>query len=84
MMNDLKNSDREFLEKITGIIRERIPDERFGVSELAAEAGMSRSNLLRKVRRITGLSVSQFIRNIRLESAMEIPVSYTHLTLPTN
>jgi TolB-like protein/AraC-like DNA-binding protein/Tfp pilus assembly protein PilF len=71
-MNDLSKSDREFLEKITGLIRDRIADERFGVSELATEAGMSRSNLLRKVKRITGLSVSQFIRNIRLESAMEI------------
>ncbi len=78
-MNDLRNSDREFLEKITGLIRERIADEKFGVSELADEAGMSRSNLLRKVKRITGLSVSLYIRNIRLEEAMEIlrTTSYT-------
>ena len=71
-MNNLNNSDRTFLEKITGLVHDRLSDERFGVSELADTAGMSRSNLLRKVKRITGLSVSQYIRNIRLETAMEI------------
>jgi class 3 adenylate cyclase/TolB-like protein/tetratricopeptide (TPR) repeat protein len=33
---------------------------------------MSRSNLLRKISKITGLSASQFIRQVRLENAMEL------------
>jgi len=33
---------------------------------------MSRSNLLRKVKKLTNLSASQFIRQIRLEAAMEL------------
>lgn len=54
------------------MIEEHLSNEQFGVSELAREAGMSRSNLLRKVKKHTGLSVSQYIRQVRLEHAMEL------------
>jgi len=47
-------------------------NEQFGVSELAEEIGMSRSNLLRKVQKSTNLSASQFIRQVRLKKAMEL------------
>jgi TolB-like protein/AraC-like DNA-binding protein/Tfp pilus assembly protein PilF len=67
--NSIENS---FLGKITGIIEENISNEQFGVSELARETGMSRSNLLRKIKKLTNLSASQFIRNVRLQRAMEI------------
>jgi len=69
---EISKMDRDFLEKITGIIEKNIPDERFGVTELSEEIGMSRSNLLRKVKKLTGLSVSHFIRNIRLKKAREM------------
>lgn len=44
-------------------------DENFGVAELADKVGMSRSNLLRKVQKLTGLSVAVFIRQVRLHRA---------------
>jgi TolB-like protein/AraC-like DNA-binding protein/Tfp pilus assembly protein PilF len=62
----------DFINKLTGIVEENLSNESFGVSELADAVGMSRSNLLRKVRSQTELSVSQFIRKIRLEHAMEM------------
>jgi TolB-like protein/AraC-like DNA-binding protein/Tfp pilus assembly protein PilF len=62
----------DFLNRITEIITENISNERFGVSELARETGMSRSNLLRKVKKLTKLSVSQFIRQVRLKNALEM------------
>lgn len=62
----------DFLSKATEIIEENISNEQFGVSELAEEMGMSRSNLLRKIKKITGVSVSQFIRQIRLKKAMDM------------
>lgn len=65
-------SDNKFLNQLKGIIEDNISDEKFGVSELAKAFGMSRSNLLRKIKKSTGLSVSQFIRQIRLENAMEM------------
>lgn len=62
--------ENEFLRKLSGIIEDNISDEQFGVSELAAAVGMSRSNLLRKIKKQSDLSVSQFIRQIRLNKAM--------------
>jgi class 3 adenylate cyclase/TolB-like protein len=62
----------DFLDKSTKIIEENISNEQFGVSELAEELGMSRSNLLRKVKNLTRISASQFIRQVRLQKAMNI------------
>ena len=62
----------DFLKKVTAIIEENISNEQFGVSELAAKVGMSRSNLLRKIKSLTNLSVSVFIRQVRLKNAMEM------------
>jgi len=61
----------DFINKITKIIEDNISNEQFGVSELASVAGMSRSNLLRKIKNLTRLSASQFIREVRLKNAME-------------
>jgi TolB-like protein/AraC-like DNA-binding protein/Tfp pilus assembly protein PilF len=71
-MSDSSYIENAFLKKITEIIEENISNEQFGVSELARETGMSRSNLLRKVKSLTNLSVSVFIRQVRLRNAMEI------------
>lgn len=65
-------ADKEFMELIDSIISEHFSNEQFGVSELAQKAGMSRSNLLRKVKRITGVSVSQYIRRERLKYGMDM------------
>ncbi|GET20423.1 helix-turn-helix domain-containing protein [Prolixibacter denitrificans] len=64
--------ENDFLSKATAAIEENLSNEQFGVSELAHEMGMSRSNLLRKVKKLTNLSASQFIRQIRLEASMEL------------
>lgn len=47
-------------------------NEQFGVSELAELMNMSRSNLLRKIKKHTQLSASQFIRQVRLQKGMEL------------
>ena len=65
-------ADKEFLHQITQKVAENISNEKFGVSELAAAIGMSRSNLLRKLNKLAGVSASQFIRQIRLEESMEM------------
>ena len=71
-VNKLTASEQEFLNRVSGLISDNISNERFGVSELAYELSMSRSNLLRKIKKITGLSVSVFIRNRRLEESLEL------------
>lgn len=71
-MSNANIKENDFLNKITGLIEANISNEQFGVTELAKEVGMSRSNLLRKVKKATNLSVSQFIRQIRLQNAKEL------------
>ena len=44
----------------------------FSVEQLGEEVGMSRSQILRKLQGLTGLSASQFIRNFRLQRAVEL------------
>ncbi|MEO5977105.1 MAG: helix-turn-helix domain-containing protein [Chryseolinea sp.] len=71
-MADSNPSENEFLDQITAVIDRNLPYENFGVSELAEEMNMSRSNLLRKVKKLTKLSVSQLINQERLKRAMEL------------
>lgn len=62
----------DFLYRVTAIIEKNMSNEQFGVSELATEMNMSRSNLLRRVKKETKLSVSQLISQVRLKRAMEM------------
>lgn len=71
-MTDTRASVNDFLSRITEVIEDNLSNERFGVSELASSIGMSRSNLLRKIKKSTNLSASQFIRQVRLKNAMDI------------
>jgi len=71
-MSDTSKIRSEFIEKAEVIVLENISNEQFGVSELAEVMNMSRSNLLRKIKKDTQLSASQFIRQVRLEKSMEL------------
>ena len=71
-MSDFSTIKNAFLKKVIRKIEENLSDEHFGVSELAEEVNMSRSHLLRKVKNITSLSVSQLIRQVRLQKAREL------------
>jgi len=71
-MNDLSSIDHAFTGKLTEIIRANLGNENFGVKELARETGMSRFNLNRKLHTISHKTINQFIREVRLECAMEM------------
>lgn len=65
-------NQQPFLEVLRAEINRNLSNELFGVSELADAMNMSRSNLLRKVKKETNLSVSQLISQERLARAMEL------------
>ncbi|MCP4884665.1 MAG: helix-turn-helix domain-containing protein [Flavobacteriales bacterium] len=71
-MSNTSEIRSEFIEKAEAIILKNISNEQFGVSELAEVMNMSRSNLLRKIKKDTELSASQFIRQVRLVKSMEL------------
>lgn len=61
-----------FLQKVTEAIEDNLGNSSFGAAELAHLTGMSHSSLLRKIRKLTGKSINQFIREIRLKRAWEL------------
>tara|TARA_R110002050_G_scaffold56512_3_gene127183 strand:+ start:140928 stop:142988 length:2061 start_codon:yes stop_codon:yes gene_type:complete len=79
-MSHTSNSEENFIDQIALIILENLSNEQFGVSELAAIMNMSRSNLLRKIKKNTQLSASQFIRQVRLKKSMQL-LKQTSLTI---
>ncbi|QNR86713.1 helix-turn-helix domain-containing protein [Pedobacter riviphilus] len=64
--------DEAFMLKLLKYIDKHIADEDFGVSELASMVGMSRPILYKKIRKLTNLSVNDFVKSIRLKKAMEL------------
>jgi TolB-like protein/AraC-like DNA-binding protein len=60
------------IRKLTEIIHANLEKENFGVNELAVAAGMSRSSVHRRLKSFTKKSASQFIREVRLQKAMEL------------
>lgn len=68
----MSEPQHSFVTSLMEVINRNLGNELFGVSELADAMNMSRSNLLRKVKRETNLSVSQLISQARLTRAMEL------------
>lgn len=61
-----------FINRVNEIITANMKDERFGVSALADKMNMSRKTLHRRIKSVRGISVSQFIRNARLNKAIKL------------
>ncbi|MDF1549146.1 MAG: hybrid sensor histidine kinase/response regulator transcription factor [Bacteroidales bacterium] len=64
--------DEKLLKKTIAVIEKNISNPEFGVKELCIEVGISRPQLYRKLIALTDLSVSDFIRSIRLKRAAQI------------
>lgn len=68
----LLSRDELFLKKITDAVLSNLQNEQFGVSELSDAVAISRFQLHRKLKLLKGKSVSQFIREVRLDEAMKM------------
>jgi len=64
--------DAEFLEKLKKSTEENISDFDLSVEKIGEIIGMSRSNLFKKLKSLTDLSPSEFIRNVRLNKALHL------------
>ena len=64
--------DAKFLERVIQMIEKHISDEKFKAETLSKEIGMSRMQLYRKIRGLTGQTVHEFIRTIRLKRAVQL------------
>ncbi|MDR1557789.1 MAG: response regulator [Tannerellaceae bacterium] len=68
---DLKSSDEVLMERIMTIINDNIGNLELNVGMLASRVGLSRAQLHRKLKELTGIPAGDFIRNIRLKQAAE-------------
>ena len=68
----VNNIDEQFLEKIQVVLDEKLVESDFSIKEFAQSVGMSRMQLHRKLKALTGLSASDFIRSQRLKLAAEL------------
>ena len=53
-------------------MNENLQDENFGIETLVDRLFMSQSTLFRKIKSLTGLSITAFIRSVRLKNAAQI------------
>lgn len=68
----VKNMDEILMERVMTVIDQNLGNPMLSVELLAKEVGMSRTQLHRRMKDITGLAVSDFIRNIRLRQAARL------------
>ena len=64
-----KTPDEIFLNRALELVIEHLADEEYDREALASDMGASSSTVYNKLRSITGLNVSSFIRDIRLKAA---------------
>ena len=69
---ELKGNDAALMEKIMKAVNERLDDSDFNVEALAATVGLSRVQLHRRMKEMTGITVGEFIRNLRLQQAAKL------------
>lgn len=63
------SADEQFLRHALELVHEHLEDDSYDREALAADMGASSSTLYNKLRSITGMNVSSFIRDIRMKEA---------------
>ena len=69
---EVKGNDEQLMERIMKAVNKNLSNSDFNVDMLTQEVGISRAQLHRKMKELTGISTSEFIRNIRLEQAARL------------
>ena len=64
--------DKEFITKVLNYVHTNIDDPNLNVENLAEELKLSRSQLYRKIKALTGQTANQFLRAVRLEKSKEM------------
>ena len=70
--------DEEFMNNVLAAINKNMDNEEFSVEELGSMVAMSRSNLFRKLKAITGQTPVEFIYFIRMNKAMQLLLERKH------
>ncbi len=68
----LQSADDRFLKKVFGIIGQNFSNADFDIQTLAEESAMSRMQLHRKIKALTGYAPGELLRNFRLRRAADM------------
>ena len=71
-MEKTPSPDEEFLSRAVELVNIHLEDDDYDRDALATDMGTSTSTLYNKLRSITGLNVSSFIRDVRMKEASRI------------
>ena len=68
----LEDRDKQFVKQLHAIIQKNLSDSEFGVEDIGKQIGLSRVQLYRKVKAMTGSSVVDLLRKARLAKAKRL------------
>lgn len=68
----LEDRDKQFMKQLHAIIQKNLSDSEFGVENIGKQIGLSRVQLYRKVKAMTGSSVVDLLRKARLAKAKRL------------
>ena len=69
---NLESSDEKFLKQALSCIEENMSNTEFGVEAFGDAMGISRMQLYRKLKELTGYSANEFIKSMRLKRASQL------------
>ena len=69
---EVKGNNEILMERIVNCIHEHLSDPEYNVETLADDIGLSRAQLHRKMKEMTGISTGKFIRDMRMKEAVHL------------
>lgn len=71
----MPSPDKEFLDKAIACVQKHIDDSDYDREAFASDMGMSASSLYNKLRAVTGMNATSFIRDMRMKEACRLAKS---------
>lgn len=68
----VKSANEEFLDKAVSVVKEHLKDENYSVDRFVSDMSMSKSAVYKRMKLLTGMNTSSFIKSIRLKAAIQI------------
>lgn len=69
---NLPTKEMAFMQKVQNIVEKNLKNEDFGVVDLSKEMGLDRTQIYRKIKKLTGQTVHDYMQHIRLSHAVNM------------
>ena len=67
-----ESKENELLDNLAKIVKENLDNSNFDIEELSQAAGYSRSALYKKIKQLTDMSTTEFVRYVKLKEATKL------------